>query len=191
MHTTQEGHIRRGFVVVNGIRHYINSLTLEKVRYMFGTGKAYTISGSGRDRKTGYRVGVMTKLGDIEEGEWKDLVKLIVEMNGQQQLFANLMEWTHTMVPWIQTKADAEEYTLQLFSAEIYDDAEWVDFIPFNRKYRPEILQKMKLQTVRTEECAHTGVVTPVQIRRANRIDSRISCPCCGKFAHFKKIKTT
>lgn len=56
----------------------VKKLTFEDLRYLHGTGRSYVISGTGHDRKTGYRTGVQTNVGDIEVSEWKELMKELI-----------------------------------------------------------------------------------------------------------------
>ena len=70
-----------------------NKITFENLRYQYGTGRAYTVSGTGRNRVTGYREGVKTKLGDFEISEWMDLMQQLIEKSGEQALHAALIEW--------------------------------------------------------------------------------------------------
>ena len=49
----------------------------------------------------------------------------------------------------------------------IFDNPRWVDFVPFNRRYRPEVLKTAHLVTVVNECCQEPGVVTQEQIDAA------------------------
>ena len=68
----------------------MSELTFEDLRVRFGTGRAYTISGKGRDRVMGYRVGMQCNLGDIEVSEWLAMVKELIVQTGEQELFEQL-----------------------------------------------------------------------------------------------------
>ena len=61
-------------------------LTFEDLRAHFGTGRSYIKSGSGRDAVYGYRSGVMTNIGDIEENEWAQLMMDLVIRSGETAL---------------------------------------------------------------------------------------------------------
>lgn len=65
----------------------------------------------------------------------------------------------------------------------LFDDPLWYHFIPFNRKYRPEILTSFKLITVTCGCCGKPGEVTQEQID--NAIDGKISCPVCGIYSNY------
>ena len=53
----------------------VHDLTWEDVRKMFGTGRSFRIEGSRQEKKYGYRIGCMTKIGDIEESDWLNLIR--------------------------------------------------------------------------------------------------------------------
>ena len=58
---------------------------------------------------------------------------------------------------------------LQLHISRIFDNPRWVNFIPFNREYRPEVLEHASLVTVINECCGKPGEVTQEQIDGALR----------------------
>ena len=64
--------------------------TFEDLRVHYGTGRAYTISGKGRDRVMGYRVGMQCNLGDIEVSQWIAMVKELIVQTGEQELYEQL-----------------------------------------------------------------------------------------------------
>ena len=68
-------------------------LTFENLRYLYGTGRSYIISGSGKYRKMGYRMGVQTELGDLEESEWQQLMRALIKKAGEQELHLQLLQW--------------------------------------------------------------------------------------------------
>ena len=70
-----------------------NDLTFADLRFHFGTGRAFIKSGSGRDAVYGYRNGVMTDVGDIEESEWAQLMMDLIKRSGEEGLQAQLRLW--------------------------------------------------------------------------------------------------
>lgn len=115
-------------------------LTYESIRFRTHTGRAFLMSDRGFKKKYGYRHGVQTPIGDIEENLWYELMRELIIQNGDTVLFEQLLEW-HMAIPIAgQSKKEKEQYTLRCFSHRIFDDEKWVDYIPFNRKYRPAIL---------------------------------------------------
>ena len=115
-------------------------MTFTELRVHYRTGRAYTISGSGRDRVTGYRSGIMCDLGDIEESEWCQMVRDLIDQSGEKELHNQLLEYIRETYPWCKTKAEREQEALELHTCRIFDNKKWVSFTEFNQKYRPEVL---------------------------------------------------
>ena len=174
-------------VTIDGVCYSLDTITFDDIRYKYGTGRSINV---GRGEKRGYRVGVMTNIGDIEETVWMSTVRCLIVQTGEQALFANLLEWVNDEVPWTTGKKDTEMYALQLFADRIFDDPEWVDYIGFNAKYRPEVLKNSKdLALVSCDCCQKPIYTTTQQIRRCKSIDRRIECPHCKKYVLFKVLK--
>lgn len=164
-------------------------LSFEDLRARYGTGQSYVISGMGRDRRYGYRVGVQTKVGDIEESEWKRLVHGVILRTGETQLYSDLLEWVNSL-PWPHSKAEKEKYTLELHAARVFDDPMWQDFIPFNRKYRPEVVSRHPLVTILPDCCKIPGQITLEVFQKPSfSLDGdAVSCPHCGRHTTFTQI---
>lgn len=117
-------------------------LTYETLRYRVGTFRYQTV---GRDRlgykKYAYRHGVETVVGDIERSLWQKLIYRLIEQHNEMALFNHLKVWYAKGAYYLHHKAELEQNTLESFSHRIFDNPEWVDYIAFNEKYRPEILQ--------------------------------------------------
>lgn len=118
------------------------NVTYDDIRLMYHTGKFIRDYGS-QDKKAGkYRIGVMTKLGDIEEKDWIRYAEELVRRNNEENLFKQLKSWYRQTTPWLRDEKDLHRYTLECFVARIYDNPNWVDFVAFNERYRPEVLKK-------------------------------------------------
>lgn len=117
-------------------------LTFEDLRAHFGTGRAFIKSGSGRDAVYGYRNGVMTDVGDIEESEWAQLMIALIKRSSEEGLQAQLRLWAKEHCAWLHTKKEVEMYALELHSSRIFDNPKWVDYELFNREYRPHALHR-------------------------------------------------
>ena len=169
-------------------------LTFEDLRGHFGTGRAYTISGKGRDRVMGYRVGMQCNLGDIEISEWKAMVRTLIEQTGEQALFEHLLTYLKEQNYAKVSKTELEQEALELHAARIFDDQLWVNFIPFNRRFRPEALRGVKLVSVMPECCKKAGYLTYARYREWDPPRDRNFCPHCGRMTKislvgFKKRK--
>lgn len=116
-------------------------LTYETLEFGTGTFRYRT---AGKDRhgykKYIYRYGVETVLGDIERSLWQKLIYRLIVQHNEMALFNHLKVWYSKTAYFLRNKAELEQYTLECFSNRIFDNPEWVDYIPFNQEYRPEIL---------------------------------------------------
>ena len=122
-----------------------DQLTHKDLHAHFSTGQSILLSGSGRDKKYGYRNGIQTDLGDIRNDVWRDLVRELIVRSHEEDLFDKLLEREKEHTYWLKTKAELEHYTLELYAARIFDNPKWVDYynvdeihngISSNRKIR-------------------------------------------------------
>lgn len=103
-----------------------DQLTHKDLHAHFSTGQSILLSGSGRDKKYGYRNGIQTDLGDIRNDVWRDLVRELIVRSHEEDLFDKLLEWEKEHTYWLKTKAELEHYTLELYAARIFDNPKWV-----------------------------------------------------------------
>ena len=96
------------------------------IRFQTHTGRAFLISDRGFEKKYGYRHGVETPIGDIEENLWCELMKELIEKNGDTALYEQLLEWYRDIPVAGHTKKEREFYVLECFSHKIFDDKGWV-----------------------------------------------------------------
>ena len=119
----------------------VMDLSFADLRVHYGTGRSNVISGFGRNCKREYRRGVQTNLGDLKISEWTRLMHALIAHVGEQQLHSMLIEWVRQNYPWNWSKGEIEHYALKLHACRIFGDPKWIDYIPFNRKYRPDVLK--------------------------------------------------
>lgn len=118
------------------------NITYEDIRLMYHTGK-FVRDYSSQDKKAGkYRIGVMTKLGDIEEKDWIRYAEELIRRNNEDALFKQLKSWYRQTTPWLRDEKDLHRYSLECFVARIFDNPDWVDYTAFNQKYRSHLLTK-------------------------------------------------
>lgn len=119
-------------------------LTHADLRAHYGTGQAILLSGSGRDKKYGYRNGIQTDIGDIRVDVWCQLVHELVIRSGEETLYAHLAAWEKKRNYCCRTKSELEEHTLQLYAMRIFDMPDWVDYAAFSEHsgYRPGLQTK-------------------------------------------------
>lgn len=116
-------------------------LDYEMIRFQTHTGRAFLISDRGYEKKYGYRHGVETPIGDIEENLWCEIMKELIEHNGDKELFTRLYDWYLDHPVAGHTKKEREFYVLQCFSNKIFDNPGWCDYLAFNRIYRQDIFK--------------------------------------------------
>ena len=164
-------------------------LTFADLRVYYGTGRAYTISGKGRDRVTGYRSGVKCNLGDIEVNEWAAMVRELIAQSGEQELYEQLHTHTKEHNCRKSTKSELEQKVLELHAARIFDDPLWVDFIPFNKRFRPQYLQTVRLVSVMPECCKTVGLLTESRYRDGSPNREENYCPHCGRWTQISLVQ--
>lgn len=157
----------------------MNDLTFEDLRVHFGTGRAYTVSGKGRDRVLGYRSGKRCNLGDIEDSDWMKMVKDLIAHKGEQELHQQLLTHLKEHNCFGSTKAELESEALELHAARIFDNPLWVDFLPFNNRFRPEVMRTTKMVSVMPDCCKKVGLMTEARYQ-SNQKENY--CPHCGRW---------
>lgn len=175
-------------ITLDGKHYPVSSLSFSDIRKHYGTGRAYTISGSGKDRKMGYRSGIMTNIGDIEVAEWAAIVKYMIKRDGEQELYDNLLAWVKEDTRWFDDEEDNVQFALECHAARIFDDEAWVDFLRFNQKYRPSLLSSLPLISILINCCPGTAKVTEKMVERAKEVGGKICCPHCGVYSEFQLV---
>ena len=119
-----------------------SELTFEDLAVKHFSGRSFLKSGEGRDKVYGYRHGVVTNLGDIEESEWCKLILGLITRSGELGLLEQLKPWAAAECPWLHTKREVGNYALELHACRIFDNPDWVSYELFNREYRPKAESK-------------------------------------------------
>ena len=163
-------------------------LTFEDLRVHFGTGRAYTISGKGRDRVLGYRTGKQCNLGDIEASEWTKLVKELILQKGEQELYQQLLSFIGKHNHAKASKAELEKEALQLHAARMFDNPLWVNFIEFNEQFRPEVLRSVRLVSVLPDCCKRVGQITEASYLEHNPAKGENFCPHCRRWTKISLV---
>ncbi len=163
----------------------LSTVSLSDVRWQIGSGIAIS-SGSGRDKKYRYRNGVITNIGDIEEHIWYQLVEQIAQRDNEVWLVDALAVWEGEHNYLRRSPAQIREEALELYSMRIFDQPEWVVYIPFNRRFRPDVLDGAHIVTVINDCCKKPGEVTQEQIDRA--YGGTVACPHCGRWSTFSIV---
>ena len=85
-----------------------------------------------------------------------------------------------------RSPAQIREEALELYSMRIFDQPEWVVYIPFNRRFRPDVLDGAHIVTVINDCCKKPEEVTQEQIDRA--YGGTVACPHCGRWSTFSIV---
>lgn len=165
-----------------------SKLEFEDLRWKYGTFQSVS-TGSGRDKKYSSWSGVKTRIGEIGESVWYQAAEELIREKGEQELLGYLTQWCSERNFLKESAGEIRKKALQLHVDRIFDHPRWVDFVPFNRRYRPDVLKTAHLVTVINECCQKPGVVTQEQIDAA--YEGTIACPCCGKWSHFDIVDSS
>lgn len=161
-----------------------NLPTFDDLRMHFRTGRSYVISGTGRDRKYGYRNGVMCNLGDLKESDWLQQMKDLIHRSGEDQLYDQLLQWCREHNFGKETEKELQLRAIELHAYRIFDNERWVDYLAFIRRYRPEVIDPSRLRWIRTACCSKPCQTT---VRLIEEIyDKRTCCPICGRWSFFE-----
>ena len=98
----------------------------------YHTGRSYTISGYGRDRKLGYRTGIATDIGDIEISVWIHAIKSLIVQHGEQKIFEQLHQWCKNHNYTNATPKEVEKEALILHSMRMFENEKWVGYSELN-----------------------------------------------------------
>ena len=108
-----------------------DDITYDDIRLMTHTGR-FVRDFSSQDKRAGhYRSGVMTKIGDIEEGEWIQYAEMLIRRNGDEAMFNRLKNWQKNHCPWLHNAKEVHFYALECFLAGLHNNPEWVDYEAF------------------------------------------------------------
>ncbi len=160
----------------------LSTLQLNDIRWLVGTGQG-TSTGQGKKQKTAYRQGVLTPIGDVRLDVWYELTEAIIRRDGEQPLLDSLVEWLSAHNYTEETPAQIHYHALELHSSRLFDRPQWVDYIPFNRLYRPEHLEQAHIVTIIPACCPEPGQVTQEQIDGA--YCGMVACPHCGRWSPY------
>lgn len=95
---------------------------------------------------------------------WCQIAEALINRKGESALLKSLIEWETNHNYAHASKEVVRKEALQLHVARLFDNPLWVHFVPFNRQYRPEVLETAHLVTVVNECCNTPGEVTQEQV---------------------------
>jgi len=166
----------------------MDELTCENLRCHYGTGTVVTDHQSRREKNWRYRTGIQTNLGDIEISVWVELVRILIKKENGQEIFSQLMKWNAENYPsYYKDKEELEISSMKSYAMRLFDDKGWCDYIRFNKRFRPEILEDSSLLEVITDCCNKPCKVTREQFDEYSK-PTKVPCPLCNKSSTFKII---
>lgn len=160
----------------------LDAITFEDLQWQYGVFRCNS-TGAGRDKKHFPWHGVKTRMGEIEEREWCQLAEALIDRAGETDLLKQLIQWCAEHNFTGDSAAEIRREALQLHTSRIFDNPQWVGYLPFNKRYRPEILDAANIVFVGMECCPEPGAVTQEQIDRS--YVGQIACPHCGRWNTF------
>ncbi len=161
-------------------------LTFEDLRCQYQNGRALFLSGEGRNRVYGYRNGVQCKLGDIDRDEWIRMVKDAIQSAGEKKLYEQLLQHLKDHNYTGDSRAELEFKALELHASRIFDDELWVDYLQFNQKFRPEVIDPTRLVLVMPDCCKKAGQLT--RARYEENLEHNC-CPHCGRWTQIRLLE--
>ena len=161
---------------INGLSEiYLATVPLSQLQSRYGT-----FHSAKRGERS--RVGVQTAIGDILDNVWREAVEHVALRDYESWLVDALEEWSKKL-PFLSGRGEARKYALELYSSRIFDNKQWVGYIEFNRKYRPDVVKDERFLTVMAECCRKPGEMTREQYEAAYT-----TCPICGRSAEVTII---
>lgn len=168
-------------ILIDGTRYNVESLTCEDLRVHHRTGRNVHISGTGRNRVSKYRAGIMTNIGDIEISVWKDLMRKVIVRLSETKLQEQLQYGLKDHCAWLRNPSAVEQDALELHASRIFDNPSWDAYIDFNRQYRPEVLERAALIWVQRKCCGKIIEMTIQQFEwRKSLNGGEVFCHDCG-----------
>lgn len=136
-------------VIVEGRSYQVDELNFSDLQFRFATGRAIKRASDKGNKATGYRQGVMTRIGDLELSVWQMLIKDLIKRSGEEKLLMSLMEWASDSCPWLRGMSEIYLYALELHSSRIFDNPNWIAYREFNQKYRKEYAVDQDAQLIK------------------------------------------
>ena len=136
-------------VLVEGRSYQVNELSLSDLQFRYATGRAIKRASDTGNKATGYRQGVMTRIGDLELSEWEILIKDLIKRSGEEKLLMSLIEWASDSCPWLRGMSEIYLYALELHSSRIFDNPNWIAYREFNQKYRKDYAVDQDTQLIK------------------------------------------
>lgn len=163
----------------------VTRIGFDQLRLHYHVGRSHSRF-SGRYKEYTYINYAQTDLGEIELPTWRKLAQQMIEYHHEEQLQEQLLEWVSEHNYCGDSRPKLLQESLELHMSRIFDNPNWVGFVPFNQRYRPDILRQTKLSWVEAVCCKMPGLTTAAQVEGAKARQGCICCPICGRFSEFR-----
>ncbi len=124
-----------------------------------------------------------------DSGYLEAYTNYLIDYYGEQQLHQQLREHVKNHC-WEMDQDSLTQYALGLHASRLFDDPLWVDFIKFNKAYRPEVLESTRLIWIETECCKGPGEIPYIRFME-DQSEGMTCCPHCGRWSGFQPIQTS
>lgn len=156
--------------------------SMEELKIKQSCGRSFLIGIRDRRKITEYRMYYQTPAGEFEVETWENLMLEAIDKAGENVLFEELKEYAKKL-PWLKNSKAIQNYALELHSGRIFDDPQWVGYIKFNRKCRPEALAGVPIISIWTDCCSCAGEITESMYLRDKE---KTACPTCGRLVPYR-----
>lgn len=118
-----------------------------RCKYRIGRSKRYVEISSSKDKITyTYETTVITECGKFKEKEWEKEVEKQAKDLLELDILEKLKKYSLNNLAWINTDEEAYKYALELYSARIWENKQWVGYEEFNNSVnKSEIIEQISL----------------------------------------------
>lgn len=174
---------------INDLNHIdLATVTTEDLQFKWSTATAKS-TGKGYWKKTTYRTGMETRIGNIEIGVWIKAAEAVIHRDGLDE------ELEHMTAFYYENNETPAFTREELYRASVgstlfslYKDPEWFWFVPYNRKHHPELLAAAHLIEVVADCCQAQATYTEEGLTRAG---DHIHCPSCRTWTTYHRAPGT
>uniref|UniRef100_UPI002A8053D9 hypothetical protein n=1 Tax=Enterocloster bolteae TaxID=208479 RepID=UPI002A8053D9 len=117
---------------------------------------------------------------------WYQLAEQVIGLHGETWLLEALEVWCKEEKHYPRYGFDLHKEALDLHSNRIFDSEGWIDYIPFNRRFRPEVVEGRRFPRIRVDCCdREISEATEEMLERRDVAP----CPKCGAFRSYEVIE--
>ena len=114
------------------------------------------------------------------------MVKDAIQSAGEKKLYEQLLQHLKDHNYTGDSRAELEFKALELHASRIFDDELWVDYLQFNLKFRPEVIDPTRLVLVMPDCCKKAGQLTRARYEENREYNC---CPHCGRWTEIRLME--